>query len=171
VIAAETVCLVLFLWLSIRVVLHAADRRELRAQWAATVVGLALYVLMLRLIHLPGNAYQLQPHGYGRTMLGNLAASVSGRGVVLDVVPTLLLAGVAVAGWPAMRGGLPGGVFRPADALVIPALVLVALAVTDSFDIGRVVMHAAPLFVIPAVGSLAHWSRWYEGLIRPRSEP
>ena len=171
VIADEKVCLVLFLWLSVRVVLHAPDRRELRVQWAATVVALVLYVLMLRLIHLPGNAYQLQPQGYMHTMLGNLAASVSGRGVVLDVVPTLLLAGVAVAGWPAMRAGLAGGLFRRSDALVVPALVLVALAVTDSFDVGRVVMHAAPLFVIPVVGSLAHWGRWYQGLVRPRSEP
>jgi len=171
VIADEKVCLVLFLWLSIRVVLHASDRRALRVQWGTTVAALALYVLMLRLVHLPGNAYQLQPHDYVRTMLGNLAASVSGRGLVLDIVPSVLLAGVAVAGWPALRAGLPGGLFRPADVLVIPALVLVALAVTDSFDTGRVVMHAAPLFVIPAVGSLAHWGRWYQGLVRPRSEP
>ena len=171
VIADEKVCLVLFLWLGIRVVLHAADRRELRVQWAATVVALALYVVMLRLVHLPGNAYQLQPHDYVRTMLSNLVACVSGRGVVLDIVPSALLAGVAVAGWPALRAGLRGGLFRPADVLVIPALVLVALAVTDSFDTGRVVMHAAPLFVIPAVGSLAHWGRWYQGVVRPRSEP
>jgi hypothetical protein len=168
VIADEKVCLVLFLWLTIRVVLHAGDRRGLRGQWAATVLALAVYVLMLRLIHLPGNAYQLQPQGYLRTMLANLIACGSGRGLVLDIVPTLLLAGVAVAAWPAMRAGLPGGLFRPADALVIPALVLVALAVTNSFDTGRVVMHAAPLFVIPAIGSLPHWSRWYQGFARPR---
>jgi hypothetical protein len=160
VIADEKVCLVLFLWLGIRVALHAPDRRELRVQWAATVVALALYLLMLRLIHLPGNAYQLQPHGYMRTMLANLVASASGRGLVLDIAPSLLLVGVAVAGWPAMRAGLPGRLFRPTDALVIPALVLVALAVTNSFDTGRVVMHAAPLYVVTAVGSLVHWSRW-----------
>jgi hypothetical protein len=132
------------------------------------VVALALYLLMLRLIHLPGNAYQLQPHGYMRTMLANLVASASGRGLVLDIVPSLLLAGVAVAGWPAMRAGLPGRLFHRTDALVIPALVLVALAVTNSFDTGRVVMHAAPLFVVPAIGSLAHWSRWYQGFACPR---
>ena len=171
VITDEKICLVLFLWLSVRVALHTTDRRELRVQSAATVIALALYLLMLRLVHLPGNTYQVQPYDYVCTMFANLAASASGRGLVLDIVPSLLLAGVAAAGWPVMRVGLPGRLFRPTDALVIPALVLVALAVTKSFDIGRVVMHAAPLFVIPAIGSLAHWNRWYQGFARPRDVP
>jgi hypothetical protein len=168
VVADEKVCLVLFLWLTIRVGLHAEDRRELRVQWAATVLALVLYVLMLRLVHLPGNDYQVQPHDYTRTMFANLAASVSGRGLLLDIVPSLLVAGAAVAGWPVVRAGWLGRLFRPTDALVIPALILVALVVTKSFDIGRVVMHAAPLYVVPAVGSLSHWSRWYQGFARPR---
>ena len=67
-----------------------------------------------------------------------------------------------------MRAGLPGRLFHPTDALVVPALILVALAVTKSFDIGRVVMHAAPLYVVPAVGALSCWSRWYQGFARPR---
>jgi len=137
-------------------------------QWAATVVALALYLVMLRLIHLPGNAYQVQPNGYMHTMFANMGASASARGLVLDIVPSLLVAGVAVAGWPVMQAGLPGRLFRPTDVLVILALVLVALAVTKSFDIGRVVMHASPLYVVPAIGSLAHWSRWYEGFAHPR---
>lgn len=171
VMADEKVCLVLFLWLGVRVALHAEDRRELRVQWAATVVALALYLLMLRAIHLSGNSYQLEPDGYMRTVVANLAASASGRGLVLDIVPSLLLAVVAVAGRPAIQAGLPGGLFRRTDTLVIPALMLVALAVTNSFDTGRVVMHAAPLFVIPAIGSLAHWSRWHQGFARPRDIP
>jgi hypothetical protein len=123
---------------------------------------------MLRLVHLPGNDYQVQPHDYTPTIFANLAASISGRGLLLDVLPSLLVAGVAIAGWPVMQAGLPGRLFRRTDALVIPALILVALAVTKSFDIGRVVMHAAPLYVVPAVGSLSHWSRWYQGFARPR---
>lgn len=87
---------------------------------------------------------------------------------MLDIVPFFLVAGVAVAGWPAARRGLRGGPFRPIDGLVVPALALVSLAVTKSFDIGRVVMHAAPLYVVPAIASLEHWSRWGHGFARLR---
>ncbi len=168
VIVDEKVCMVLFLWLTIRTAMCAEDRHTLRVQWAATVFALALYLLMVWLVHLPGNEYQLQPHDYVQTILSNLAASISARGLVLDIVPCLLLAGVAVAGWPAARRGLRGGPFRPIDGLVVPVLALVALAVTKSFDIGRVVMHAAPLYVVLAIGSLDLWSQWGDGIARPR---
>jgi hypothetical protein len=168
IIADEKVCIVLFLWLTMRVALYAEDRNQLSLQWGAAVLAVVLYLLMLRLVHLPGNAYQVQPQHYTHTLLANLAATISGRGLVLDVVPSLLLAGVALAGWPAGRLGLPGRLFRPADALVIPGLVLLALCTTDSFDTGRVVIHAAPLYVVPAIGSVEQWSRWGQRFARPR---
>ncbi|MBW4091651.1 MAG: hypothetical protein HIU82_11160 [Proteobacteria bacterium] len=49
------------------------------------------------------------------------------------------------------------GPFRLVDILVIPALVLLALTVTHKFQIGRLVMHAAPLFVLPAAAAAGRW--------------
>ena len=100
-----------------------------------------------------GHSSQVQQAGYLGTIAANLAVPASARGVVLNLVPTLLLAGVAVTGWPAG----PLGPFRRVDILVIPALVLLALTVAQNFQVGRLVMHAAPLFVVPAAAAGRRW--------------
>ena len=46
--------------------------------------------------------------------------------------------------------------FRPVDLLLIPAIAAVALVETELFEIGRVVMLAAPVFVVPAAAAMAH---------------
>ena len=149
----EKICMVLVLWLAFRWVLCSDDRARLGGPLLASVVALAAYLAMVQLIHVPGHSYQLQPTRYLGTIAANLSVQASGRGVLLNLVPTLLLAGVAVAGWPA--GSI--GPFRRVDILVIPALVLLALTVTHQFQIGRVVMHAAPLFVVPAAAAGRFW--------------
>jgi hypothetical protein len=47
--------------------------------------------------------------------------------------------------------------FRGLDILVIPGLVAVALVLTQMFQVGRIVTHAAPLYVIPAAVALGRW--------------
>jgi hypothetical protein len=149
----EKICMVLVLWLGIRWVLYADDRASLGAPLLASMSALAAYLAMVLLVHVPGNSYQLRPSAYLGTIAANLAAQASARGVVLNLVPTLVLAGVSVAGWPA--GSV--GPFRPGDIVVIPALVLLGLTVTHQFQIGRLVMHAAPLFVVPAAAAGRRW--------------
>jgi hypothetical protein len=153
IVADEKVCMVFTIWLSLRCLL--LGERELRLPWIASLGALAAYLVMVALVRVPGNAYQLQPTSYLTTIAMNLRASLSGRGLVLNVLPTALLAAVAVAGWPAAGRGQ--GMARRADILLIPALVLLALTVTQYFQIGRIVMHAAPIFVIPAAASISAW--------------
>ena len=149
----EKICMVLVLWLGSRWLLCADDRASLGAPLLASMGALAIYLAMVLLVHVPGNSYQLRPVRYAGTIAANLAVQASARGVVLNLVPTVVLAGVAVAGWPA--GSV--GPFRRADIVVIPALVLLALTVTHQFQIGRLVMHAAPLFVVPAAAAGRFW--------------
>ena len=167
----EKICMVLVLWLGIRWVLCADDRGHLGAPLLASMSALAAYLAMVLLIHVPGNSYQLRPSAYLGTIAANLAVQASARGIALNLVPTLVLAGVAVAGWPA--GSV--GPFRPADIMVIPALVLLALTVTHQFQIGRLVMHAAPLFVVPAVAAGRRWharaTRFIAGTPGPATLP
>lgn len=151
----EKVCMVFALWLSLRCLL--LHERQLRLPWIASLAALAAYLFMVVLVRVPGNTYQLQPMNYLATIVMNLRASVSGRGLVLNVLPTAVLAAIAVAGWPAAGRGEE--MARRADILLIPALVLLALTVTQYFQIGRVVMHAAPIFVIPAAASISAWHR------------
>jgi hypothetical protein len=149
----EKICMVLVLWLAIRWVLCPADRAALGVPLLGSLGALAAYLAMVLLVHVPGHSYQLRPAGYLATIASNLAVQGTARGVVLNLVPILVLAGVAVAGWPAGTVGP----FRRVDILVIPALVLLALTVTHKFQIGRLVMHAAPLFVLPAAAAAGRW--------------
>ncbi len=151
----EKICMVLVLWLAIRWVLCAEDRAPLGVPLLASLAALAAYLAMVLLVHVPGHSYQLRPADYLGTIRANLAVQVSARGVMLNLVPILVLVGVAVAGWPA--GSM--GPFRRVDILVIPALVLLGLMVTHKFQIGRLVMHAAPLFVVPAAAAGRRWHR------------
>jgi hypothetical protein len=165
----EKIALVLAIWLSIRCVLHRADRLVLRRQWIAAILGVALYVAVVKLVHLPGNAYQLSPSEYPATVAENLAAYFTGRGLLLNVLPVIVLGAIAVTAGrsPAQETSI---LFRRGDVFVIPALVVVALFLTHLYQAGRIVMHAAPLFVVPAIGALfprADRARLDEALPRP----
>jgi hypothetical protein len=155
--ANEKVAIVFALWLTLRCAWDAADRRRFAVPWIATVVALALYGAALLLVHLPGNSYQLEPGGYFATVATNLRASVSARGLLLNALPVLVLLVIGACGWRWGRRAGRSGLLRPIDLLMIPALVVVALVLTQFFQTGRIVMHAAPLFVAPAAAALGTW--------------
>lgn len=147
----EKIALVLALWLGARMVLVAGDRAALWRPAVAAVLAVGAYFAVVAGLHLPGNAYQTDPTGFGGTLVRNLAAYASARGVMLNVLPIAVLAWLGV--W-AHRRGAPGP-FRAVDLLVIPALAGVALLFTQDFQAGRIVMHAAPLFVIPVAAGIS----------------
>jgi hypothetical protein len=151
--ANEKVAIVFALWLTIRRVTGSDDPRW-RPSWIASLVAIGVYGAALVFVRLPGNDYQLEPGGYVATLIMNLRAMVSARGLLLNVLPVGVLTAVSVFGW---RPRHAVGVFRPVDVLVIPGLMLVALVVTQYFQMGRIVMHAAPLFVIPAAVRIGRW--------------
>jgi hypothetical protein len=155
--ANEKVTIVFALWLTLRCLGSTVERRRLGAQWFATVASVAMYLAMLLILRLPGNSYQLEPGGYLATLLANVHASISARGLLLNGLPVAVLLAVGALSW--CRGERPdfANLFRPVDLLTIPGLVLVALAMTQFFQVGRIVMHAAPLYVIPAAAALGRW--------------
>jgi hypothetical protein len=152
VLANEKVALVLALWLGARVVLVAADRARLRLPFALAAGAVGLYFALLAALHLPGNAYQTHPGAFAVTIGENLRAYASARGLLLNVWPIATLTLLAAFGL--RSGGAGRGLFRGADMAVIPALAGVALVFTHLFQAGRIVLHAAPLFVLPAVAAL-----------------
>lgn len=155
--ANEKVAMVIALWLTLRCVCSAADRRLFRTQWFAALAAIAVYVAALLILRLPGNGYQLEPGGYIATLLSNLRASVSARGLLLNALPVAVLFAVGALGWRYGERPHRASLFRPIDLLVIPGLVLVALVLTQFFQTGRIVMHAAPLYVVPAAAALGRW--------------
>ncbi|HUN43875.1 MAG TPA: hypothetical protein VMU81_26575 [Acetobacteraceae bacterium] len=155
--ANEKFAIVFALWLTLRCVTSPTDRQRLTAPWMAAIAAIAVYAAALLFLHLPGNAYQLHPGGYLATLLTNLRASVSARGLLLNALPTLVLFAVGALGWRQAGRRDLRGMLRPVDLLMIPALVLVALVLTQFFQTGRLVMHAAPLFVAPAAAAIGRW--------------
>ncbi len=154
----EKIALVLALWLSVRCVLHRDARAQLWQQWVAALAALALYVVIVKVVSVPGNAYQMDVSHYPSTAVENLAVYLTGRGLALNMLPILVLSGLAAAGLLG-RAHRAGRWFRATDLLVIPALFLVALLVTQFYQAGRIVMHAAPIFVVPAIAALTSRGR------------
>lgn len=155
--ANEKVAIVFALWLTLRCATSPEDRRRFAAPWLAAIAAIVVYAAALLLLHLPGNAYQLEPGGYPATLLANLRASVSARGLLLNALPVTVLLMIGAMGWGYARRRDFAGLLRPIDLLMIPALVLIALVLTQFFQTGRLVMHAAPLYVVPAAAAIGRW--------------
>ncbi len=162
----EKIAIVFALWLTFRCIASTADREALSFQWATAMAAMLLYTGLIAFGHLPGTSYHLEPGSYLETLRSNFAAQLSPSGLVLNVLPITVLLGLGLIGHLGGRRrnppSLPAAValFRPIDLLMIPAMVVVGTAIelelepTQLFQIGRIVMHAAPLFVIPAAAVL-----------------
>lgn len=145
----EKIALTLAIWLGLRCLLSTTDRQMLWRPALAAFAAMAVYGCVVAVVHRGGNEYQLQPTSFPVTIAENLRAYLNPRGVLLNILPTLVLAVIAALGRRPT-----GSLFRSTDLLVIPAMLVVALVLTHLFQAGRLVMHAAPLFVIPAVQAL-----------------
>jgi hypothetical protein len=143
----EKIALVLAIWLVIRGLLDAGFRRDFAWQIVLAIGAVGLYALLVAVLKMPGNEYQLRPGGFADTITENLTAYATSRGLFLNVLPITVLAALAI-------GARSTRLFRRMDVLLIPALTVVALVLTHLFQAGRIVMHAAPLFVVPAVAAL-----------------
>ena len=156
VIVNEKIAIVFAVWLTIRCALGSAAL--LGRQWIAAVTAVLAYAALLALVRMPGHGEQLDPTAYLPTVLQNIAASVTPRGLVFNIVPCVLLLGAVAWSWRSLAGRRDR-IYGPLDLLVIPALAGVALALTQFYQVGRVVAHGAPLFIWPLAQQYASWAR------------
>ncbi len=160
----EKIAMVFALWLTLRCIASSADREALAFQWATAMAALLLYAGLIAFGHLPGTYYHLAPDTYLETLRSNLAALATPSGLLLNVLPIALLLALGLIGHLGGRHRMTprtwGTLFRPVDLLMIPAMAVVGTAIelelepTQLFQVGRIVLHAAPLFVIPAAAVL-----------------
>jgi hypothetical protein len=155
VIVNEKIAIVFAVWLTIRCVL--GDRVLLGRQWVASIVAIFAYAALLAVVRMPGHGEQLDPLVYLPTIWQNIAASFTPRGLMFNIVPCALLVGAVAWSWRAL--GRRDRIYSPLDLLVVPALASVALALTQFYQVGRVVAHGAPLFIWPLVQQYASWAR------------
>ena len=150
----EKIALVLAMWLTIRWVLVPSDRARFSLPWISSLAAVGLYLAIVLLLRFPGHEYQLQPSGFKDTIVANLQAYLSLRGVLLNALPAVVLAAIGALGHLGRDANRTGGTFRTIDLLTIPCMILIALIFTQQFQAGRLVMHAAPLFVLPFAAAL-----------------
>ena len=155
----EKIALVFAVWLVIRCVLFPEDRAKLGTPALAALAAVGFYVLLLMIVRLTGHAYQTDFASYSSTAIENLKAYFDMRGLVLNILPAALLAGSALFSWRYLKQPFAGGLFRPVDVLAILGLLLVALVATLYHQAGRIAMHTAPLYVVPAGAALGLWIR------------
>lgn len=165
----EKVLIVFAIWVSLRFVfaipdsnrllLPAAERSFFGARLIVVGTAVAAYVAMLAIVRLEGHSEQLDANAYIPSLLQNIVATVTTpRGLILNILPCALLAGTVWWSWRILNRRRCG-VYAPLDLLVIPAVVVVTLVLTQFYQVGRIVMHAAPLFILPVSMGLATWLR------------
>ena len=158
VIVNEKIAILFVVWLTIRCMLRADDRRALGAQWLASVAAIAAYAALLAVVRLPGHGEQLDPGAYFPTLVQNVIASVTTtRGLMFNIVPCALLIGVVAWSWRTL-GWQRHRIYARLDLLAIPALAGVALILTQYFQVGRIVAHGAPLFIWPVAQAFGIWA-------------
>jgi hypothetical protein len=155
----EKVLIVFAIWVAFRFVLCPAERPFFGQRLMVVGAAVAAYVAMLAIVRLEGHSEQLDANAYIPSLLQNVVATVTTpRGLILNILPCVLLAGAVWWSWLQLDRRRIGA-YAPLDLLVIPAVVVVTLVLTQFYQVGRIVMHAAPLFIAPVSLGLGAWLR------------
>ena len=155
----EQIAIIFALWLTLRCVSSQADREVLGLQWATAIAALLVYAALVTMVQLPGGGAPFDSGSYVATLRDHLATQATGRALILNLLPIVLLLSLGLIGhfgWPRRQSSRPrwDGLFRRVDLVMIPVMAVVAL--TQFSESGRIVLHAAPLFVVPAGAVLLH---------------
>lgn len=144
----EKVGIILTLFLALRCATSSADRARFGAKLGWMLAAIGAYIAVLHIVHAPGNSYQTTPSLsiYTSTLIANLKANLSARGLMLSWGPATIMLLAALFGKHEDTCGL----FSRRDALLVPCLICVGLVFTQDYQLGRLVMMAVPLFAIPA---------------------
>ena len=155
----EKVPIVLGAWLSIRWMLDPDIRKQFRTPLIVLILAIAAYATMLAIVRMEGHSEQLDAGVYFPTIIQNVVATfMTPRGYVLNILPCVLLVGGVCWSWWYLDTRR-SGIYSTLDLLVVPVLILLALALTQFFQVGRIALHAAPLFMLPIAQALGLWLR------------
>jgi hypothetical protein len=125
-----------------------ADRARGFRYWPqllATLVSVLVYVGMRLILRLPGNENQTDPGTWLTGAAATIGATLSLKGLVLNGLPLVVMAVLmTIAVWAGRRR--PGS-FTVADLAVIPALIVVGLAIDVQHNLGRLALHGFPLYL------------------------
>ncbi|MFQ5749069.1 MAG: hypothetical protein ACE5H3_06385 [Planctomycetota bacterium] len=128
--------------------------REARFQLGASFLALLLHLaarLALDLPALPQNT--LDPARFPDRLLATGQATLSPKGVVLNLLPILVLLALYGLSLRSRRRAAQPIPFHTADLLPLPTLIFLAALFDVRFNLGRIAMYTLPLY-LPAVALL-----------------
>jgi hypothetical protein len=147
--ANEKVLLVFGLLFLARVASNPAQWRQYLPRLVPVIVGSIAYVIVAKVMALPTPAHQTGLMRIFDTIQANFEASLTVRGLLLNVLPVVLATALALLARSSVRPEHAPYAAR-SDSLVLVGLLGAGLVATLDVNVGRIVMHAFPLFVGPA---------------------
>jgi hypothetical protein len=136
---------------------HGRSLRPRTVTFAASVAAVALYFAVRHAVNLPGPE-QTNPTLFLPHFVETLEASFTSRGLVLNVLPVLILCGLAVLAVIAHHAMSERHEhFAPVDCTCLVVLVLLGSIVGLDLNLGRIAMYAFP-FYLPILATLLE--RW-----------
>ena len=131
-------------------------RRILLPQLVVCSICVVLYLVIRLLVKVPGYENQLSPSTYLSSFWRMLSLSMSLKGLVTNVIPTLVIGCIAGLGyWTQVRFQIVSSASQRADVFVLAVMILIGMAIDVEYTLGRLVMFAYPLY-LPIV------SRWID---------
>ena len=148
----EKIVLVAFLLVALRLIFTKEDRRFYYVATGSAALSLFAIVAAVYVLHFPGNENHMDPSTYLTSTWRMLMSTFTLKGAYLTLWPVLLLVGLWVAGMTVPRRRRLVAV---SDVGVIVGMVLIAFALGVDYNVGRIVIYSAALFVIVATQALA----------------
>jgi hypothetical protein len=132
--------------------LRRLSRGASRGQLLSAVASLALYFVAHAYLRLPGHEEQTSLQAFLPSAMATIRYTLSLKGFVLNLVPIIILAVIALLAVLQSHDGPPGSRGYPMVADVSAFLVLLMLGLVTSlaYTAGRVVMYSFPLYLSAA---------------------
>ncbi|KLK93147.1 hypothetical protein AA309_10110 [Microvirga vignae] len=150
--ANEKVLIVFGLMFAVRLLLRPARQRAFLFLFPV-IAGCALYGAAMMAFPLPLMEHQQNLGHLLPSIMMNVQASLTLRGLLLNVLPVLVVFALALlARTTTLSKHAPYA--SQVDWLVVPLLLCVAMVASVTLNVGRIVMHAFPLFIGPVALAL-----------------
>ena len=148
----EKILLVAFFIVSLRLLVSGGHRRFYLFATLSSVAIILCVVAVIYAMDVPGADNQRDPGTYLPAAQGMLKDLFAPKGVYQNLWPTLLLIGLWLVALAVPR---QFRIAQVSDVGVVIGLLATAFALDVKYNVGRIVVYSAPIFVIAATHALA----------------
>jgi hypothetical protein len=128
-------------------------QQKLNIYVLAPVIALIIYFSIRYMFPFHGNESHLLPHTYFSSLIINLSHTLSLKGLVLNIIPTILCVSMYVFAYFASKDKYCSNniFFNKFDFVPILVLLLISHLINVDYNVGRIVLHCFPLYLPLAI--------------------